>query len=557
MANPLKPPTVLQALAVGDPTAPVRVIPPSTSVVASTAYTLVLTDDGLWKSFTTNTSVTIPPNSSVPFPLYSSIIVEQAGSSPITVVAGTGVTLQSSGVSGTNGQYSVIRLYQKAVNTWVLYGGGSGSSASASVTEISVNNTIPAVTANYTVTGNVSASNLQVLNVTAASTGQMVAYSFVTGTGLSTGQKVQSQILPLGPGEANGGIGRYNLIFAETAAVASTSIGVTSMGFYDFYVDSVRHLLHASTGQRGSIMTYDVSNTAIAPVFVGESVRLNVGSQGNSRYLTPGPTTDTLYLVTTTGGHISKFDLSGGGVPALIADYTDPTNISNPYEVQFVGNNMFVLCANNSGATSGTVVLSAYDATAWPPTFLSKISTSVARFPSNLVIVGNYAIFCGPVSGSASAFLQSFDISNPSAMVLADTSDQLNRALGLCAVDNYLYTSSEALDFLSANLDTYQINTTTGKLTHISRIQAAYADGIGYNGGNYLFLGGRPNPTLPFDQGAIMLVDVSVRASPKLAYRSSSTYVEPRAFSPGPAFNSFWWGEDLGNAIHYSTFSTS
>lgn len=426
------------------------------------------------------------------------------------------------------------------------------------VTQVSNYFAAPAVAANVTATGSigVTVGGLSVLTVTTTPSTSIIAYSFISGTGISPNQRITNQITPLISGEATGGKGRYTLSFPEPAIVPSTTVSFTTMGYYDFYLDTSRNLLHASTGQRGSIMTFDVSAPSTGPTFVGESVRLNTGSQGNSRYLTPGPTTDTLYLVTTTGGHISKFDLSGGGVPALVADYTDATNIVNPSDVQFVGNTMFVLCYGNSTPTAGSAVLSAYDATAWPPTFLSKISTSVARFPTQLCIIGNYAIFCGPQSGSASAVLQSFDISNAAVSItLVDTSDLLNRAISLTCADNYLYTTSESSDFKTGNLETYSINTTTGKLTHVNRVQTAYADNVQYNGGNYLFLGGRSNPSLAFDHGAIMLVDISSRGSPKLVYQSTNNYVEPRAFAPGVTFNSFWWGEDLGNTIHYATIS--
>ncbi len=48
MGNPLKPPTVLAALAIGPSLEnSTRVIPAQDSVVAGTTYTLVLQDDGL------------------------------------------------------------------------------------------------------------------------------------------------------------------------------------------------------------------------------------------------------------------------------------------------------------------------------------------------------------------------------------------------------------------------------------------------------------------------------------------------------------------------------
>lgn len=126
MANPLPRPTVLTALAIGPASnSAVRVIPPSVDLISGTTYTLVLSDDGLWKSCTNGSAVTltIPPNSSVGFPLYSSVIIEQAGAGTVTITAGAGVTIQSAGsLVNTNGQYAVVQIFQKSTDVWSLFG---------------------------------------------------------------------------------------------------------------------------------------------------------------------------------------------------------------------------------------------------------------------------------------------------------------------------------------------------------------------------------------------------------------------------------------------------
>lgn len=126
MARPLPPPTVVSALAIGPSLGTAtRVIPPVVSAESGTTYTMILLDDGLWKQFTAATAVTvtIPPNSSVAFPINAGIIIQQYGAGQVTIVAGAGVTLQSAGgLVATAAQYAVCQAFQVATNTWVLFG---------------------------------------------------------------------------------------------------------------------------------------------------------------------------------------------------------------------------------------------------------------------------------------------------------------------------------------------------------------------------------------------------------------------------------------------------
>ena len=68
-------------------------------------------------------NLTIPPNSSVAFPVGTQILISQLAAGQTTVVAGVGVTLISSG-SKTKlaAQYAMGRLIKRATNTWYLSG---------------------------------------------------------------------------------------------------------------------------------------------------------------------------------------------------------------------------------------------------------------------------------------------------------------------------------------------------------------------------------------------------------------------------------------------------
>jgi hypothetical protein len=89
------------------------------------SYTLVLTDAGKMVTMTNGSAnnLTVPPNSSVAFPVNTRIDLIQYGAGQTTIVAGSGVTIYSSGSKlKLTGQYSGASLWKKASDTWVLVG---------------------------------------------------------------------------------------------------------------------------------------------------------------------------------------------------------------------------------------------------------------------------------------------------------------------------------------------------------------------------------------------------------------------------------------------------
>jgi len=97
------------------------------STAKTAAYTLVLTDVNTFipMNLSAAANLTIPLNSSVAFPIGTQVLVQQTGSAAnqVTVVATSGVTLQSAGAKvKTNTQYSVITLIKVATDTWTLAG---------------------------------------------------------------------------------------------------------------------------------------------------------------------------------------------------------------------------------------------------------------------------------------------------------------------------------------------------------------------------------------------------------------------------------------------------
>lgn len=90
-----------------------------------TTYTLVLGDKGKVVEMNSGLSntLTVPPNSSVAFPIGSWIDVRQWGGGQTTVAPGAGVTIRSNGAKlKLTGQYAGATLTKRATDEWVIDG---------------------------------------------------------------------------------------------------------------------------------------------------------------------------------------------------------------------------------------------------------------------------------------------------------------------------------------------------------------------------------------------------------------------------------------------------
>ena len=92
----------------------------------TTSSTLVLTDAGRTlpcNHSTTQIDITVPPNSTVAFPVGTTIILARIGVADVAVVAGAGVTINSAdSYKKINKQYETVALYKMDTDTWLLYG---------------------------------------------------------------------------------------------------------------------------------------------------------------------------------------------------------------------------------------------------------------------------------------------------------------------------------------------------------------------------------------------------------------------------------------------------
>lgn len=98
-----------------------RTINPQTGAT----YTFVLADSGKICEFANASAitVTVPPNSSVAFPVGTQIEVTQTGAGKVTLAQGSGVTITSlASYKSIAGQYASATLYKRATDTWQLSG---------------------------------------------------------------------------------------------------------------------------------------------------------------------------------------------------------------------------------------------------------------------------------------------------------------------------------------------------------------------------------------------------------------------------------------------------
>jgi hypothetical protein len=90
-----------------------------------TSYQLALTDGAKLLTLTNAAAITltVPPNSSVAFPIGSQVLLYQGGAGQVTITPGSGVTIRSSGAKLLLvGQYAVAGLVKVATDEWVAFG---------------------------------------------------------------------------------------------------------------------------------------------------------------------------------------------------------------------------------------------------------------------------------------------------------------------------------------------------------------------------------------------------------------------------------------------------
>ena len=90
-----------------------------------TTYTLALTDVAKVVTLSNASAITltVPPNSSVAFPVGTQIVLAQTGAGQVTIAPGSGVTLNAyDSALLISGQYGVATCLKTATDTWLVFG---------------------------------------------------------------------------------------------------------------------------------------------------------------------------------------------------------------------------------------------------------------------------------------------------------------------------------------------------------------------------------------------------------------------------------------------------
>lgn len=106
------------------PQGPAGGVIPTINPQVGTAYTLVLADqDNIVELLNAAAiTLTVPPNSAVPFGLRHSIVLMQTGAGQVTIAAGAGVTINSTPGLKIAAQWGAVTLFKRATDLWVAIG---------------------------------------------------------------------------------------------------------------------------------------------------------------------------------------------------------------------------------------------------------------------------------------------------------------------------------------------------------------------------------------------------------------------------------------------------
>lgn len=95
-----------------------------TTTTQASTYTFALADAATVVESTSASAVnfTVPNNTTVPFPTGTVIELCQYGAGQVTLVPGSGVTLNSPAGLKTRAQYSTVSLRKRGTNEWQIAG---------------------------------------------------------------------------------------------------------------------------------------------------------------------------------------------------------------------------------------------------------------------------------------------------------------------------------------------------------------------------------------------------------------------------------------------------
>lgn len=256
------------------------------STQTDTDYTLVLGDanTGIKMSSGSPHTLTIPPNSSVAFPLGTQIPIEQGSSGVVTIAAGVGVTLQ--GATATTGQYSMVVLIKQGTDTWLASSGNSGYSGYSGFSGFSGKSGYSGFSAFSGFSGSGGFTKLTVAGADATTT-DLVNLADITG--LVTGTLTPSALYSI-----------HAVLFCSVSATASMAVAIHPGGSGS--AGTVNATVSATTTTTsGTTTTIAAADTATTNFLTTPSINGTIEITGwvVARSVTP---TISIQFIKTGGG---------------------------------------------------------------------------------------------------------------------------------------------------------------------------------------------------------------------------------------------------------------
>lgn len=281
------------------------------------SYTLVLADKA--KEVRMNVAgannLTVPPNSSVAFPVGSFVTISQYGAGLTSVVAGSGVTIRTSaGNLLSPGQYSPMVLRKVATDEWYLWNGAAATSSAA----LTSSNTYMTTTI-----GGTPGSAL----LAAASVG--VKFTGITGS-VGTGDLVQATGTDTWSTLASVSAGSY----LRSAGTSTASVWSTLKLPNSATANRIAYATSSNTIGESANLTYNGTTFAVSGgiqlAYAAKTTTYTITLADRFIECTSGSFTVTLPTAVGCAGYTVTIDNSGAGTITLATTSSQTIDGASP-----------------------------------------------------------------------------------------------------------------------------------------------------------------------------------------------------------------------------------